>query len=399
MRATRALGLCAVLSLIGIGLAGYLAFLHVGLMRGELLGGAACSGSGVFNCHAVTGGPWGAFLGVPLSLWGILGYVAVIALALWGQQSAESAAQAAGLATIVASLFIAADVFLFGVQAVVIRRYCLFCLLTYAVNLLLLLSAWRGLGGPWIGAFAQAGRALGSLIPSGRRPAAWLFWGMLLTGALGVAGVHAATTFLSRGTLGSIQGQIRDYIIKQPRMTVNTEGDPAIGPADAPLQLVEFSDFFCPACQRASKVNAVILANHRHDARFAFKHYPLDTTCNEKIPRAVHPGACHVAAAAECAHSQGRFWAFHDLIFEQGGVYNIGHLERDAERLGLDMARFRACLQSGEGMEAVKRDIAEAVKIGVPSTPTYVINGVPMAGMLNPATFEEMAAALREARR
>jgi protein-disulfide isomerase len=106
-----------------------------------------------------------------------------------------------------------------------------------------------------------------------------------------------------------------------------------------------------------------------------------------------------VAAAAECAHSQGRFWGFHDLIFERGGIYNIGHLERDAERLGLDMARFRACLQSGEGMEAVKRDIAEAVKIGVPSTPTYVINGVPMVGMLNPATFEEMAAVLREARR
>jgi protein-disulfide isomerase/uncharacterized membrane protein len=399
MRATRALGLCAALSLIGISLAGYLTFLHFGLMRGELLGGAACSDSGAFNCHAVTGGPWGAFLGVPLSLWGILGYVAIVALALWGQQSAESATQAAGLLTVLASLFVAADAFLFGVMAFVIRRYCLFCLLTYAVNLLVLFSAWRGLGAPWPAAFPQAVRALGGLIPSGRRPAAWLFWGMMVTGLLGTAGVHAAATFMSRGTLGSIRGQVRDYIVKQPRLTVNTEGDPVLGPAGAPLQLVEFSDFFCPACQRASKVNAIILANHRSDASLTFKHYPLDSTCNDKVTRVVHPGACQVAAASECAHLQGRFWEFHDVLFEQGGAYNVGHIERDAERLGLDMARFRACLQSGEGMEAVKRDVAEAGKIGVPSTPTYVVNGVPMTGLLNPATFEEMAAVLREARR
>ena len=106
MRATRALGLCAVLSLIGIGLAGYLTYLHFGLLRGELLGGAACSGTGTFNCHAVMGGAWGAVLGVPLSLWGILGYVAILALALWGQQSAESAVQAAGLVTVLASAFV-----------------------------------------------------------------------------------------------------------------------------------------------------------------------------------------------------------------------------------------------------------------------------------------------------
>ncbi|OGX38927.1 MAG: hypothetical protein A3C53_02340 [Omnitrophica WOR_2 bacterium RIFCSPHIGHO2_02_FULL_68_15] len=399
MRATRALGLCAVLSLIGIGLAGYLTYLHFGLLRGELLGGAACSGTGAFNCHAVTGGAWGSLLGVPLSLWGILGYVAILALALWGQHSAESATQAAGLVTVVASLFVAADVFLFGVMAFVIRRYCLFCLLTYAVNLLVLFSAWRALAAPWSAAVPQAARALAALLPSGRRPVSWLFWGMMVTGLVGAAGVHAAATFMSRGTLGSIRGQIRDYIIKQPRLSVNTEGDPTLGPAEAPIQLVEFSDFFCPACQRASKINVIILSNHRSDVSFRFKHYPLDAACNDKIPRSVHPGACQVAAASECAHLQGRFWEFHDLVFEKVGAYPLGGVERDAEQLGLDMARFRACLESGEGMEAVKRDIAEAGKIGVPSTPTYVVNGVPMTGALNPAMFEEMAAVLREARR
>ena len=399
MRATRALGLCAVLSLIGIDLAGYLTYLHFGLLRGELLGGAACSGLGAFNCHAVTGGSWGMFLGVPLSLWGILGYVAVLALALWGQQSEESAAQAAGLVTVLASAFVALDALLLGVMAFVIRSYCLFCLLTYAVNLLLLFSAWHGLSAPWSAAVPQAARALAALMPSSRRPASWLFWGMMVTGLLGTAGVHAAATFMGRGTLGSLRVQLRDYIVKQPRLSINTEGDPTLGPAGAPIHVIEFSDFFCPACQRASKINVIILSNHRSDLVFTFKNYPLDSSCNDKVARMVHPGACQVAAAGECANLQGRFWAFHDLVFEKGGAYSLSSIEPDAERLGVDMARFRACLQSGEGMEAVKRDIAEAAKIGVPSTPTYVVNGVPMTGMLNPAIFEDMTAVLREARR
>ena len=108
MRATRALGLCAALSLIGIGLAGYLTFLHFGLMRGELLGGAACSGTGAFNCHAVTGGAWGSWLGVPLSLWGILGYVAILTSCILATLSGSAVADAAALADLLVPMMVAA---------------------------------------------------------------------------------------------------------------------------------------------------------------------------------------------------------------------------------------------------------------------------------------------------
>lgn len=396
MRTSRSLSFCAILSLVGIGLAGYLTYLHIGLLRGELLGGAACSGSGAFNCHAVTGGSWGSFLGVPLSLWGILGYLAVLALALWGRQSAQTAAQAAALISVLAASFVAIDLFLFAVQAVVLQAYCLFCLLTYAVNVLLLLSAWRGLQPPRGASLAQAGAAVGALLPSAQRPASWLFWGMLLAGVLGVGGAHAATMFLTRGTLGDVRGQIRTFLAGQPRVTIDTTGDPVEGPAEAAIRLVEFSDFRCPVCQRASKFNRILLANHRKDTSLTFKHFPLDNTCNDRLPHAVHPGACQIAAASECVHRQGKFWAFHDLVFEQGPQYNVNQIDRDVQQLGLDTAAFRACVDSGEGVAAVKRDIAEAWKISVHSTPTYVVNGVPMAGMLNPSTFEAVAAVLGE---
>ena len=332
MRPARGVTWCLLLSIVGIGFSGYLYFLHLGLQRGELLGGPAC-GTGAFNCHAVTAGPWGAFLGMPLALWGILGYTGVLALSLLGQQSAEWADHTLTCIFLLAAVFLGVDLVLFSLMAFVIRLYCLFCLLTYAVNASLLIVAGRSLSYPWPQTAARFGAALGALVPSRQHPAAGMFWGIVCLAVWAVVGLHGATAYLSRGTFGSVRKQIREYLAKQPRVSVDVTGDPSMGPANAPLQMIEFSDFLCPACQRSFKLNAIIVANHRHDARFVFKHYPLDMSCNDKISRTVHPGACQVAAASECAHLQGKFWPFHDLVFEAAPHYNVLGINEDAKRL------------------------------------------------------------------
>src|SRR3989338_7196840 len=175
MRASRSLTVCFWLSLIGIGLCAFLFGSHRGLQRGELLGGPACSGSGAFNCHAVTGGAWGRFLGVPLPLWGLVGYLAAIALSLLARQSAELESHAVVLLSWLALAFVGADLVLLAAMVVIIRAYCLFCLLTYAVNLLLFLVAFRALPRPRRQALGRFGAALAALVPSGRRPATLLF--------------------------------------------------------------------------------------------------------------------------------------------------------------------------------------------------------------------------------
>jgi protein-disulfide isomerase len=192
--------------------------------------------------------------------------------------------------------------------------------------------------------------------------------------------------------------QLEEFVGREARRRPNVAGDPAIGPANARVELVEFSDFRCPACQRASRFNTILLANHRHDVQFVFKHYPLDTSCNEGISRNVHPGACTLAAATECAHQQGKFWALHDVIFAVGPQYNLAILTQDAARAGLDVNRYQACMESGEGLAAVKADIAEARALGVASTPTYVADGLKMPGIMTPAVFEELLTILRERR-
>lgn len=395
MRPSRGAWVCALLSLIGFAFAVYLTYLHYGLLRGEFLGGAACGG-GTFNCHAVTGGRWASWLGMPISLWGAFGYLVALGLALLARQSTEWAESALTLLTGLALVFVLLDLYLLYLMVAVIQNLCVFCLLTYAVNLSLLAVAASSLGRPLPRTLAHVGAALGWLRPSAARQAAWLFWGVALSGLIATAGVHATSVFLTRGPAGAVRTQIRDYVARQSRVTLDVAGDPALGRADAPIQIVEFSDFLCPACQQASKMNAILLANYRGDVTLVFKNYPLDSTCNSRVPQPVHPGACHLAAALECANLQGKFWPFHDLVFHDPKHYVPSRMQEDALKLGLDVARFRSCIDSGEGMAAVQRDIEQAALASVNRTPTYVINGVPIAGGLTPATFDDLVAVLKE---
>lgn len=396
MRAERGAQWCLGLSLAGLGMAWYLAFLHLGLLRGELLGGPACGGSGLFNCHAVAASGWSVWFGLPAALWGVLGYLVAAALALLAQQSAEWAREAITLLFALALAFVAVDAVLAAVMVISIQAFCLLCLLTYGINVTLLVVAGRALGRPWQEALQQVPAAAGTLWPSRQRPATGLFWGIVLVGGFWAVTFHVGTVYASRGTLGSLRKQLREHIEGKPRLTMDTAGDPSHGAPQAWLSVVEFSDFLCPACQRAAKMNTAILTNYREQAGLTFKNFPLDATCNPTMKQTLHPGACQVAAASECAHLQGQFWPFHDLVFAQGKDYLASNVEADAQRLGLDTRRFRACLASGEGMLAVKRDIAEGAKIGVTSTPTYVINGVPVAGGVNPDAFRDLVAVLRE---
>ena len=395
----RAAGWCLLLSVLGLICAGYLTYMHLGLMRGELLGGAACGGEGVFNCHAVTASRWGSFLGVPLSLWGSLGYLIILslaALAFSGPDWLESALTLIGGLSL---LFVGIDAYLLSVMAFNLHYFCLFCLVSYGVNILLVAISTVGLGKNWAQIFAGIPGALAALLSPKQRAGAGLFWALVFVSTLGVAGVYASTTFVIKGSLKSMRPQVREFVHSQQRVNVDTAGDPVKGNPQAAFRLVEFSDFLCPVCQRASKLNEVLLAGHQDDVAFIFKQYPLDMECNPQVQRTVHPGACKLAAAAECAQMQGNFWRFHDKIFGGDKPYEVKNLDHDLPSLGLDLKQFQSCMASGEGAALARKDIDEGSKLGVTSTPTFVLNGILMRGSITPTAFEDLLAVIEESHR
>ncbi len=397
MRATRGARLCLALSLFGIGLCAYMTFVHIALLRGELVGGAACGAAGsIFNCHAVTASSLGSLFGLPLSLWGLLGYLATLSLAFIAWQFSEWSSKALTALVALSLLFVLVDVRLLVGMLLEIRYVCPLCLLTYAVNLLLLgLSTWAG-ARPWRQLFREIPTALLELLPRPRVPVVWILWGVVATGAAGVFAVQASTTFVSQGPPGTLRKQMEAYVSQQHRVSVDTSGDPTMGAVQPVVRIVEFSDFLCPSCRRASQFNPIIVASHRKEASFTFKHFPLDMACNDTVRRTMHPNACRIAAAAACAHEQGKFWPFHDRVFGKGPEYKVADLESDASRAGLELAAFRSCLDSGRGLELVKRDIAEGGRLGVNSTPTYFVNGVQIVGALTPVMFDELLRVVRE---
>ena len=156
--------------------------------------------------------------------------------------------------------------------------------------------------------------------------------------------------------------------------------DPARGPEGAPVELIEFSDFDCPYCRRATETVERLMEQFAGQIRFVYKDYPLPS----------HPNAFKAAEAGNCAHEQGRFWDLHDTMFASQGALGVDELKGYAADLGLDADAFGACLDSGRHAATVDRDLRIGMSHGVSSTPTLFLNGRAVLGAAPYATFVEI---------
>jgi protein-disulfide isomerase len=155
------------------------------------------------------------------------------------------------------------------------------------------------------------------------------------------------------------------------RATLNLDGAPSKGADDAPVILVKFEDFHCPFCKEAQATLGEIAARYGERVRIVHKDYPID---------ALHPQASHAHLAARCAHEQGNFWAYHDLLYAAASKTSPEDLKSFAQRAGLELGRFDACLASGKYAAAIESDIDEGTKAGVSGTPAFFINGRMISG-------------------
>ena len=152
--------------------------------------------------------------------------------------------------------------------------------------------------------------------------------------------------------------------------TLDLTGSPSRGPADAPVTIVEFSDFQCPFCARGRRTTEAVFKKYEGRVRWVFKHFPLD----------FHPDAPLAHRAAMAAGEQGKFWELHEKIFENQRTMKRTDLIAMAESIGLDMPRFLADLDGDKFKSLMQRDMAEATTAGVDGTPTLFINGHRLVG-------------------
>jgi protein-disulfide isomerase len=166
------------------------------------------------------------------------------------------------------------------------------------------------------------------------------------------------------------------------RYPVEEGGNPSIGPADAPITIIEFSDYQCPYCQKwQATVYQRLLDEYPTQVRLVYRDYPLNS---------IHPEAAPAANAANCAGEQDAYWQFHDKLFSY--EYDLGKETylTYAQELKLDMTAFTACLESDLYAAEVAADLEYAAGLGIQSTPTFFINGLYMVGAQPFETFKKL---------
>ena len=164
----------------------------------------------------------------------------------------------------------------------------------------------------------------------------------------------------------------------QPVQNISVDDDPARGGANAPVTIVEFTDFQCPACAAMHPVLEEVLKSYGDRVRFVVRDFPLNQ----------HEWARKAAEAANAANEQGKFFEYIALLFQRQKALDVPSLKKYASELGLDRAKFDAALDRGTYAAEVKHDIEDGEQYGVGSTPTIFINGVQLR-VLSPEGLRE----------
>lgn len=213
------------------------------------------------------------------------------------------------------------------------------------------------------------------------------------------------TTFITenkarlRGETADLRAKVRDYLREQKvgqqgkayvaslrqaakvavlleelppiRVAVKVDGAYAQGSKDAPITLVEFTDFQCPFCSKAVATVKEVMRQYPGKVRWVFRDFPIAS---------LHPNAPKAAEAARCAGEQGKFWEYHDLLFDSQNQTTTADFKRFAEQLKLDPKGFGQCLDTGKHQAAVDADVQDGARLGITGTPTFFINGRILVG-------------------
>jgi protein-disulfide isomerase/uncharacterized membrane protein len=377
---SRRLGLVAAfLCLVGIAVSVELTRIHV-FVHTDPSYHSVCAMSDGVNCETVASSPYSVFARLPVSVWGIVGYVVMGLLVVWGLGRRRLHSYwPLGLLLPLTAFAAGVSVVLAFVSATRIDSICLFCTGSYVINAGLLvlcaIAVWRS-GVPPLDLLSRDIRSLVS------RP--FLVVVLVLTGVIAIAVLRAYVPAYWK-TPGWTD---------LPKLASGTDEDGSqwIGATAPSLTIVEFSDYECPHCRAAHKSTRLFAAKHPEQVRLVHRHLPLDMACHPRLRRPFHARACRFAEAAECAGLQGRFWEMNDALFsvqETTKTENVDPIDL-AVRLGLDRAEFKTCLDEHRTAERVAGDVAAAIDLRLTGTPTFLINDRVFLGRMPEAQLERL---------
>lgn len=338
-----------------------------------------CALSQEVNCETVALSPYSVFLGLPISWWGIVVsvlYMAVAALGLMDvRRSRAEGPRGFALLAIMGGTGVVVSCLLFYVAHFVIKSLCPFCMAIYVLQLMIattmavhlvrskqsFLDLLKRDAGGYMGLPGLAVVALPVVLTVG--------------GYVGYPRVYDTTACPEKST--------EEDLCTQPLM---------YGKPDAPIKIVEYSDYQCPFCSMTHFALRQAVENYPEDVSLEHVHFPLDIACNDLLNRPFHGHACETARASVCAERQDRFWDFNDWLYTHQKRIGRKEMSEIAKDLDLDVEAFDRCMQDPTSLDAVIDGIERAketkyVKQGQVGTPIIFINDKSHMGAIN---YEEL---------
>jgi protein-disulfide isomerase/uncharacterized membrane protein len=337
----------------------------------------------LLDCDAVKNSKYSRFLDIPLHAWGMIYFI----LASLAAVVPFFITQARHRDFYIAYFWIIAlgsllDIALFFIQWLVIRSFCPFCLVTYAVNWVLLAVLALYLRAAGANPLSAPAMILSFIRASSNR-----IIGRVMIAVLVI--IFASAT-LGLGIDLYLQSNVRKYkriqeekaiseIVKefstQMQYNVSFSGNAIIGNDYAPVTITVFSDFACSHCKSAAHTLSAVVRKMPNTVKVLFINFPLEKTCNRIVKSQMHQGACLLAKGAICASRQNEFERFHDAAFNMSyGRVTIQEVREAAMHGALNMPEFDACMAFGDAEIELKQQIESAIRLGIHSTPTIFIN-------------------------
>jgi protein-disulfide isomerase/uncharacterized membrane protein len=354
-------------SVVGVAVAGllnmvYSSFSHY-RVHTDILYVSLCAVSEAINCDTVSQSMYSIFLGVPVPVWGVLGYGFFLILLSFAYRQEARPHRIWLLLFLIALFFSVYSLFLANILKFQIKVYCIVCIAGYGINFALLYLVWiirRR--------FPEKG-FIGGL----KRDVRFLFcpWKIQTTILVVFFGIVFILPFVYpnywRFSLPEITADITTGMTE--------EGDPWIGAEKPELAITEYSDYMCFQCRKMHMYLRQIVAANPDKIRLIHRHFPMDTQFNPTLTGTFHPASGKLAIAAAYAALENRFWQMNDLLYDIPKNVKALDIRDLAQKSGVSFEGLSVAPNNRRIHYKIKRDVLKGIELGVTGTPAYEING------------------------
>lgn len=336
-----------------------------------------CAISKAINCDTVSQSPYSIFLGVPVPVWGIWGYLWVLMLAWLTKSKAAQCQRGWPLLNLIALGFCAYSVILALISNYYIRSYCIMCILSYAVNLLLLLYVWM----------VRRRFDHDSLIPGIRKDAAFFRHRHRFAVAL-----PALFVILLIGFFPKYWHMSAPVLAKGIPHGITEDHVPWMGAEKPELTIVEFSDYQCFQCKKMHHFLRQLVADNPDKIRLMHRHFPMDDKFNLIVKTPFHVGSGELSLVAIHAARNGKFWQVNDMLYDmvnKGG--EIG-LKQISQETGLDFGALTFARSDPVNRHILQVDIWHGLKKRILGTPSFLVGDEIYQGTIPANVLEKVMA-------